>query len=734
MKLALSEDQTILQDTLARLFREESTPGRVRAAESTGFDPALWAQLVEMGLIPMRAPEDRGGGGLSLLDALLAATESGRHVAAVPVAEAITASALLLRLDTPEPLRQRLAQGAVATLALAPVVEGQVQVVPAAAVADIIVMREGERVVALTRPTPAAKAPNSADSALAILDLSAAGAGERFVIGQGPAAADAHAAAVEEWKLLTAASLAGLAQRALELAAAYSVERVQFNKSIGAFQGIAHPLADSATEVDGANLLAWQAAWAIAEGRPDAGAAVAMAYWWAGQAAERATQRALRTFGGYGLSLEYDVQLYFRRAKLSALLAGDPAQLLDQVAARLWDDAPVPLPDAGDIGIDFGFGAKAEAYAAELRAFVEANMTPDVVKKKHHSTSGHHAGFHKKLAEAGHLFPDMAVGGQPGRDRYEVMAAAPLWEDLNWTRTPIAVTEFVAKMTEMWSTPEAKAEIMPRFISGDALGCLGFSEPASGSDVFAAKLGAVRDGDDWVVNGQKMFTTNAHNADYILLLARTDNSGKKHQGLTMFVCPLNVPGVDIHPVYTLQDERTNIVYFGDVRVPDRYRLGEIGDGARVMASALGIEHGGAGYHAAQTAMMKHAVAWARKPRNGVAPLADPALRRILARAAVNDAVAEVLCRRQIWAEAQGVHNPAYGPMAKLFTTETMYADGQAIVAAAAPWSLVRGLDHDLDMVEVTMRRALGMTVYGGTSEIHRSLIAEKTLGMPNSRS
>src|SRR3546814_526332 len=218
------------------------------------------------------------------------------------------------------------------------------------------------------------------------------------------------------------------------------------------------------------------------------------------------------------------------------------------------------------------------------------------------------------------------------------------------------------------------------------------------------------------------------------MLTRTDTSGKKHQGLTMFIMPLNLPGVEIHPVYTLQDERTNIVYWSDVRVDDKYRLGEVGDGARVMASALGFEHGGAGYQAAQKAMVKHAVAWARKPRGNDGPaINDPVIRRVLAKAAINNEVAEVLCRRQIWADVENIHDISYGPMAKMFTTETMYTDASAIVEAAAPGSLVRGLDADMDIVETTMRRAIAMTVYGGTSEVHRSLIAEQSLGMPKSR-
>jgi alkylation response protein AidB-like acyl-CoA dehydrogenase len=153
-----------------------------------------------------------------------------------------------------------------------------------------------------------------------------------------------------------------------------------------------------------------------------------------------------------------------------------------------------------------------------------------------------------------------------------------------------------------------------------------------------------------------------------------------------------------------------------------------------MASALGFEHGGAGYHAAQTAMVKHALAWARRPSgDGALPIADPTVRRTLARAAINSEVGEVLCRRQIWADVEGIHDVSYGPMAKMFSTEAMYADASAIVAVAAPQSLVRGLDPDLDIVETTMRRAIAMTVYGGTSEIHRSLIAERSLGMPKSR-
>jgi alkylation response protein AidB-like acyl-CoA dehydrogenase len=438
---------------------------------------------------------------------------------------------------------------------------------------------------------------------------------------------------------------------------------VQFGRPIGSFQGVAHPLADSATDIDGAQLLVRRAIWAIAEERSDAAESVALAWWWTGRAAERAALRSVRAFGGYGVSLEYDVQLYFRRIKLIALLLGDPHEHLDSIADRRFDGSAVPLPPAGDIGgMDFGYGAAAEAYAGELRRFVEANMTPEIEKKKHFSTSGHHPGFHKKLAAAGYAFPDLASSdGRPARSRYDVMAAAALWEDMGWTRVPAAVTEMVGKLALLWSQPKAKAEILPRIVAGDALGALGFSEPGAGSDVFAARFSAVRDGEGWLLNGQKMFTTNAHNADYIILLTRTSNEGKKHEGLTMFIMPLRLAGIEIQPVYTLQDERTNIVYFSDVRVSDVYRLGEVGGGAKVMASALQIEQGGSDYHFAQLAMLRRALAWAKRSRaNRPAPITQPHVRRVLARAATHSLVAEVLCSRAVWGAVEGRYEITHG--------------------------------------------------------------------------
>jgi 3-oxochol-4-en-24-oyl-CoA dehydrogenase len=721
MNLGLSTEQTLLRDTVRRLFEAECTSPRVRAAESSGFDSGLWAKLVVLGIPAMRAS------GMSLLDAVIVAEEAGKRVAPVPLIESIVAGGMI---D---------GRVGVATIALHPIQQSPVQLVPGGGVADWIVALDGEALLVI-RPEQVARADDIAASGAALIDLRK---GERQPLLGG---ASAYQAAIEEWHLLNATFMTGIADRAIHDAAAWSCEREQFGQPIGGFQAIAHPLADSITDVESARLLIHHALWAVESEKGDAAALIRMAHWWAGEAADVGIRRSLRTLGGMGLSMEGDMQLLYRRAKFQRMIAGNPADEMDKIAARLWPKnnekaEPPALPTTSPTGLDFSFGAKADAFAGELRAFVENHLTPEVHACKDHTTESHNSAFHKKMAEAGYAFPGFDTPGQIKRDRYEIMAAAPLWEDIGWSRTSISITEFCANMCQIWGTDEAKAEILPRIIRGDALGCLGFSEPGAGSDVFgcafkAERLPATEDGADggWLMNGQKLWTTGAHNADYILMLTRTtpnsnSNGLKKHQGLTMFMMPLNEPGFAMQPIKALNEERVNACFWSDVRIPDRYRLGEVDQGAKVMISALGFEQGGAGYWAVHKAMLKHAVAWAQ--RSG--EIERPAVRAALAKVAVHEKAAEMLCRREIWAEMEGASNPAYGPMAKLFTTEWLERDAASIVELAAPLSLIKGSDPDLDKMELYMRRGLGSTIHGGTSEVHRSLIAEKLLGMPKSR-
>jgi alkylation response protein AidB-like acyl-CoA dehydrogenase len=731
MRLALTEEQELLRDSLDRLLRTESSPARVRATESAGFDRDLWDKLVEFGIPAMRVP----AGGMGLLDAALAMELAGRHLASIPLAETIVATRLLAESGGNEWFQRVLDGNAIVILALHDAAIRPVQVVPGAAVADAVLYIDEDELV-LRAAVPAGPAPNLGKSAPDRLDLTAKGAGiTHLILANGPEARARYLAAIEEWKLLTAAAMAGLGRRALELAAAYASEREAFGKLIGTYQGVSHPLADSITDIEGAELLVRRAIWAIAQDREDAAASVSMAFWWASQSVARAVQRALRVFGGYGLSEEYDVQLYFRRGKAMALPLGDPERELVRVADRLWRGESVPLPHVGLMPLEFGYGEKADSFAGEIARFIAANLTPDVRARMHGSHEGYDAEMMPKLAEAGLLFPEMpAEFGGSGRSAYELSALAKAFEDAGWSRIITGTTGMGVRVTLAFGSDELKQEVLPRIAAGRAFSCLGFTEPHCGSDMYAARTRAVRDGDDWIINGQKMFTTGAHLCDYVLLLTRTDPDAPKHKGLTMFLVPMSLPGIAIQAVHTLSDERTNITFYQDVRVPDRYRVGPVNGAIAVMAKAMEIEHSGEGYHVSRPALLHAAVAWARNALgdDGAPRIEDPLVRARLARVAVHEEVGDLLCRRAVWAGAERITSRAWGPMSKLFTTETYMRDAADLLELAAPDSLFAGEDPT-GVIEHKHRHAIANTIYGGTSEIHRSVVAEQPLGLPRTR-
>ena len=734
MNLEITEAQRILQDSVAKLFAAQSRPSDVRAAEPSGFSPKLWQALVDLGIPVMRAPETVGGTGASLLDAAIVAEEAGRHLAPAPVIEMIAVSRLLATLGDEYSLHllDQIRDGkAIVTLALHPWKAGEGQIIPAGAIADAVLCVEGDELsIVENDPVAAVKDKNLGALPVARRCLSQADAkGPRRVLASGANARGLHESAVEEWRLLKAAMLGGAARRAVEIAADYARERKQFGRTIGSFQAIAHPLADSMTDIEGVKLMVWWAAWSNARGHADAAAATAMASWWASDTGRRAVQRALRTFGGYGLALEYDIQLYFRRINALALLDGDPLEDLTRAGDRLWGGVTSALPPAGEIGIDIGFGVAAEQFAAEARRFFQDNLTDALRAKAHHSTDGHDPDFHKLMAKSGFAYPDWprAWGGQE-RGTFELSALARVFEEFRWTRVPIGITNMGARMVMMFGVPELQAEVMPRLADGSALSCLGFSEPSSGSDMYAAQTRAVKDGEDWIINGQKMFTTGAHIADYVLLLVRTDPEVAKHKGLTVFLVPLNLPGIEIQALHTLQDERTNITYYADVRVPDRYRLGPVNGGLKVMAAAMSLEHSGEGYHVLQNSLLDAARTWAHTPSAaGKRPIDECHVRQRLARVAIHTEVADLLCRRSVWSGVNGHADRAIGPMSKLFATESYMEDAADLVALAAPDAVMPAPGTALFEIEEKFRQSIGQTIYGGTSEVHRGIIAENAL-------
>jgi 3-oxochol-4-en-24-oyl-CoA dehydrogenase len=731
MQLSLNEDQAMLVESFRRLFEEESSIERVRAAEGSGHDPALWQALGGMGAFAMRLPGDEG---FSLFDTWLAMEQAGGALATGPIVETIVATRLLAELRPGDPLIARAAAGeAVLALDLHRAEAGKTNLVPGGAVADAVIFYDGAALRVAHRQPSGNPPANHAGQALEPLDL-AGEAGDNQPLAEADVAHAAWQRAIEEWKLLTTATLCGMGRRALELTAAYAGEREQFGRPIGSFQGIAHPLADSATDMEGARLLCWWAIRQLGTGDPDAGAAISAAWWWTAQSARKTVMRALHTLGGYGLSTEYDIQIFHRRALAAALVLGDPADELIEAGKRLWLGTVPALPEAGAVDIDFSLGAEAEAFAEETRDVLRTFDGPEWRAKAHYSFDGHDRDLNQALGARGLLYPTWPKE-YGGRDASPYVGATmyATWEEFEASTHAQGVTNMVGHVVIEFGQEALKQEALPRFASGEATASLGYSEPSSGTDVFAARTRAVRDGGDWVINGQKMWTSGAEIAAYCLLLTRTDPDAPKHKGITMFLVPLDTPGIEIHPIHTFQDERTNAVFYSDVRIPDKYRLGEINGGTAILGAALKLEQGGTGFVPHHRRTLEAAVDWAKKKkRSGRPAIEDPRVLERLARVWTRVAISDLLGANSIWSLVERPYDRAAGPMSKLFSSEAFLADATDLFELAAPDTLLRG-KHPLGFVELNHRHAAGTTIYGGTSEAQRSLVAEKALSLPRSR-
>jgi alkylation response protein AidB-like acyl-CoA dehydrogenase len=284
-----------------------------------------------------------------------------------------------------------------------------------------------------------------------------------------------------------------------------------------------------------------------------------------------------------------------------------------------------------------------------------------------------------------------------------------------------------------YGTDEQRTRLLRPLWTGEDQYCQLFSEPGAGSDLAAVATRAVRDGDGWIVNGQKVWTSSAHTASRAILVARTDVRAPKHRGLTYFVCDMTDPGVDVRPLRQITGEAEfNEVFLTDVRVPDADRIGDVGEGWRVATLTLNNERVaiGGGVPREHGMIGKAAQAWREHPE-----LRDPAMHDQLLTYWIEAEVARLSAERRV---AAGQPGPA-GSALKL----TFARLAQAISGFELQLHGADGLRYDSwtmrrpDSVDFTGRgpgyrylRAKGNSIEGGTSEILRNLIAERVLGLP----
>nr|BFE58400.1 acyl-CoA dehydrogenase family protein [Dactylosporangium thailandense] len=360
MDLELTPDERDVAEAFARVFARDSSSERVRAAQAAGFDPALWKTLAGMDAIGIAVPATAGGSGGGFVELALIAEAAGRRLACVPLIEAAVAARLLADAGAPADLVAEAVSGErITVFAPRPAEQGVARRVPAGSVAEGVIALEGDELVLVYGPSapgdhgggPGGRTglgpendsvgPSGPGVAAgrdlgfqAVADRPLRGTGlDRHVLAAGVQAHDLWRRARDRWRLGTAAACTGLAAEALDIAVRYATERHQFGAPIGSFQALQQPLADVAMAADGARLVAREAAWRHDHGLESWVGAAAVAFAHAAETAVRAAELCLHVHGGYGFTLEYDAQLYLRRAKATRLSAGDPDLLWEEIGA-----------------------------------------------------------------------------------------------------------------------------------------------------------------------------------------------------------------------------------------------------------------------------------------------------------------------------------------------------------------------------------------------------------------
>ena len=365
--------------------------------------------------------------------------------------------------------------------------------------------------------------------------------------------------------------------------------------------------------------------------------------------------------------------------------------------------------------------AEDQVFLDETRAFITKHVTDEVLRRQREFGENFDEQVHLALGEAGYLAADWQLESEGGfsavRRRIfhlEIARAHTPW--YHWGTTSV-----VARLVQQFGVPELAEKVVPGVLSGEIRLCLGYTEPEGGSDVATCKTRAVRDGSGWVINGSKMFTSNAQNARYVFLLTNTDPQGSRHKNLTMFLVPLDTPGIEIQAIRTLDGDRTNIVYYSDVRVDDLYRIGEVNGGWTVMRSALDSEHGigdpedhGLQYIAALSA---HGDLMAEVVDTVAAFLAE-----------VGDESVKYRLGRGIARMEAALSTPGmFGRVAIAQTMRDISPDLMDILGTASALPAGTRASATDGAGEHLYRLALPVGIYGGTLEGFRNMIAQHTL-------
>lgn len=305
---------------------------------------------------------------------------------------------------------------------------------------------------------------------------------------------------------------------------------------------------------------------------------------------------------------------------------------------------------------------------------------------------------------------------------------------------PFLTTESVGPILAEHASESIKQLLVPKILGGEVIIAIGYSEPSSGTDLASLSTTAVKEGNEWVINGQKIYTSLAQHADYVWLAARTnfDPEIKKHRGISIFIVPTDDPGFSLSPIHTLGDVRTNATYYDNVRIPEEYLVGQLDGGWKLITSQLNRERLGLVNYSHAEQLLEEMLAWSKQTpdADGVILAEVPWVQMNFAKVKAGLEALKLLCYRQVWSMTKGSLDMADASATKVYGSE-FFIETYRLLSEVAGQAATLKRDESFAPIrgrlESLYRVASILTFGGGANEVQRDIISAAGLWMPRAK-
>lgn len=728
MSIAITPEHYELADSVRSLVARVAPSEVLHAALESPVEnpPPYWQAAAEQGLQGVHLAESVGGQGFGILELAVVLAEFGYGAVPGPFVPSAIASALIAAHDPQAKVLAELATGAaIAAYALDSgltatrhgdvlVIRGEVRAVPAAAQASVLVLpvaiESRDEWVVLRNDQLEIEAVKSLDPLrpIAHVRANAVDVSDDALLSN-LTMTTAHAL----MSTLLSAEAVGVARWATDTASAYAKIREQFGRPIGQFQAIKHKCAEMIADTERATAAVWDAARALddaGESSSDVEFAAAVAATLAPATAQRCTQDCIQVHGGIGFTWEHDTNVYYRRALMLAACFGRGSEYPQRVV----DTATT----AGMRPVDIDLDPSTEKLRAQIRAEVAALKA---MPREPRTVA---------IAEGGWVLPYLPKPWGRAASPVEQIIIAQEFTAGRVKRPQIAIATWIVPSIVAFGTDNQKQRLLPPTFRGDIFWCQLFSEPGAGSDLASLATKATRVDGGWRITGQKIWTTGTQYSQWGALLARTDPSAPKHNGITYFLLDMKSEGVQVKPLRELTGkEFFNTVYLDDVFVPDELVLGEVNRGWEVSRNTLTAERvsiGGSDSTFLPT--LGEFVDFVRDYR--FEGQFDQVARHRAGQLIAEGHATKLLNLRSTLLTLAGGDPMAPAAISKLLSMRTGQGYAEFAVSSFGTDAVIGDTERLPGKWGEYLLASRATTIYGGTSEVQLNIIAERLLGLP----